>query len=71
VLHIYESYGSVGLVGSVSFKNVAGEVKLNLTQEQVQGIIELCAEAIVESAKATANLMVTDVIEHLPNKELT
>lgn len=57
------------LEGEVTFTNPKGEIKALLTDEQLPGIVALCAEALVSSAKEAASIMTSDII-NATGKEL-
>ena len=50
--------------GRIVFDNEHGMVSLHLTPEHIEKIFALCADAIVDTAKAAANEMTCAVIEH-------
>lgn len=50
------------LDGEVTFINPKGEIKALLTDEHLPGIIALCAEALVASARDAANTMTSDIL---------
>ncbi len=50
------------LDGEVEFKNPKGEIKLLLTQEQISGVLALCAEALVKSTRECAEVMTANVL---------
>ena len=58
------------LEGEVVFMNPKGEIKALLTDEQLPGIVALCAEALVKSAQDAAAIMTSDII-NAAGKELT
>lgn len=58
------------LEGEVAFMNPKGEIKAQLTDAQLHGLLALCAEALVSSAKDAANTMTSDIII-AAGKELT
>lgn len=58
------------LEGEVAFMSPKGELKAMLTDEQLPGIVALCAEALVSSAKDAALTMTSDIIS-AAGKELT
>jgi NAD dependent epimerase/dehydratase family enzyme len=51
------------LEGSVEFEQEHGNIKLILTDDQMAGILNLCAPAIVQAAQVTANLMLNEIKE--------
>ena len=51
------------LEGEVTFMNPKGELKALLTDEQLPGIVALCADALVASARDAANIMTADIID--------
>lgn len=50
--------------GKIKFDNEHGEVSLRLTQKHIDSIFEVCADAIVSTAKDAAREMTCAVIEH-------
>lgn len=57
------------LDGEVTFMSPKGELKALLTDEHLPGIVALCAEALVSSAKEAASTMTSDII-NASGKEL-
>jgi hypothetical protein len=51
------------LEGEVTFMNPKGEIKALLTDAQLPGIVALCAEALVASARDAAHIMTADIID--------
>jgi uncharacterized protein YutE (UPF0331/DUF86 family) len=50
--------------GKIVFDNKNGEVSLRLTPEHVEKIFQLCADAIIDTAKTAASDMTCSVLEH-------
>ena len=62
------------LTGQVQFEGTHGDVALNLTQEQVVGIMAVVADAMVFATKELAEELTANIIEvagrpQLENKE--
>lgn len=51
------------LTGSVTFRNERGEVKVNIGAEKIERIVAALADELVSTAKETASLMVSQVLE--------
>jgi len=50
--------------GAISFDNKLGQVSLTLSKEQCDNLFRVCADGIVETAKAAATELTFTVIEH-------
>ncbi len=50
--------------GRVDFQNEDSKIQLRLTPEHINKIFELCADALVQTAKDAANEMTVNIIEH-------
>lgn len=57
------------LDGEVIFMSPKGEIKALLTDDQLSGIMALCADALVLSTQAAASMMISDII-NATGKEL-
>lgn len=51
------------LAGTITFKNQRGEVKVNIDPGRIERIVAVLAEELVETARETASLMVSQVLE--------
>lgn len=51
------------LSGSITFCNQLGEVRVNLDPEKIERIVSVLADDLVSTAKETASLMVSQVLE--------
>lgn len=71
-IHIYRTgYGGTGtLQGKIKFANAAGEVSVNLDASKVAKLIEVLADLLVETARDTASLMVSDVLDQAKAQSL-
>lgn len=58
------------LDGEVTFMSPKGEIKAILTDAQLPGIIELCAEALVKSAQEASAVMTAAIIIEKKPKEI-
>jgi hypothetical protein len=59
------------LVGYIRIENNAGnEIKLNLSEDAANRIVEMCADGIVEASKEVAQMLRQDVANYtaLPDK---
>lgn len=50
--------------GAMRFDNELGEVAIKLSPEKCEQLFKICADGIVETAKAAANELTISVIEH-------
>lgn len=66
-LHVYGR--TSGFSGSISVDGDKGEVKLNLSNEQLGKIMEICCDSLVEVAVDAAESMKKSILESLNNKE--
>lgn len=51
------------LSGSITFCNERGEVKVNIDPAKIERIVSVLADELVNTAKETAGLMVSQVLE--------
>lgn len=51
------------LTGSITFCNQRGEVKVNIDPAKIERIVSVLADELVNTAKETASLMVSQVLE--------
>ncbi len=51
------------LSGNAEFRNEFGEVKVTIRPEHAARIVEILAEALVETTRETARMMTTQIIE--------
>lgn len=56
-------------VGTATFGGDAGEVTLNLNQDHIEQLFLVCADGIVDTAKAAARHLTARVIEHRKSLE--
>lgn len=54
------------LDGEVTFANPKSEIKLSLTPEQIEGILTVCADAIVRSTQDAAAVITANILTQLP-----
>ena len=57
------------LKGNIDVGTSLGEIKLILTEEKCQQILNLVADALVEQTKEVAQLMTAELIEGTPQLE--
>lgn len=50
--------------GSAMFSGDAGSVTLNLNKHHIEQIFQVCADGIIDTAKAAARHLTVSVIEH-------
>ena len=50
----YDAKTNAVYTGEVEFTSQHGEIKLNLTPEQVEGVLAVCAESVVAASKDVA-----------------
>ena len=50
--------------GAIRFDNELGEVAIKLTPEKCEDLFRVCADGIVDTAKAAATELACSVIEH-------
>lgn len=62
--------GAGRLKGNVTFTSPLGEVKVNLNPVHTERIIQVVAEAMVQSTKEVAALMTNHVIEQATTKAI-
>lgn len=51
------------LTGQAEFKNEFGEVRIQIRPEHASRIVEILAEALVETTRETAKLMTSQILE--------
>ena len=57
------------LEGNLTVSGVSGDIKLKMSEEQCQRIVELCAEQLVENTKAIAESMTSEIMTSVPALE--
>ena len=55
--------------GSADFSNELGKVELTLLPDQVELILDACADALIESSKIVADQMTVKTIEHFKERK--
>lgn len=64
-IYLSTGYGAKATIleGQAEFKNEFGEVKIQIRPEHAARIVEILAEALVETTRETAKLMTSQIIE--------
>ncbi len=53
------------LRGKVKFSGPIGEIDIILTSEQMDRILQVCADSLVETARAAGSLMTSELIDQV------
>lgn len=71
-LHLHRGYirDKDPLQGTMKVRGGSGEITLTINDEQAAKIVAVVADALVETARQSAQLMVSDIIEHNPQAAL-
>lgn len=56
--------------GKAVFANDDGEVSINLTDKHVHAILEVCADAIIDTAKQASRAIVSSTVDAVANKPI-